>query len=472
MRTTADPGGTRRSAVRRSLPTVLALLTATVAGVVIGPPAASADWVRDEQWYLSQLDAGTAWQYASGRGVVVAVVDSGVDATHPDLVGQVLPGADFVRGSPADGRDDPVGHGTSVAAIIAGRGDDGDGVKGLAPKAKILPVRVLDDDNKYDDAAVVAQGVRWAVDHGASVVNLSLGGAAYSHILAASIAYAATHDVVVVACTGNRSGTSVESGEVWYPAREPGVIAVAGLAADPVPPSSAGIGGSRRRIPSGGKPPSRTLWHGSVTGPATVLTAPAARLTGARPGGYWRIQGTSFAAPLVAATAALIRSRWPELNATNVANRLVQTADDLGVPGRDSRYGFGAVSPASALAAPIPWTSMNPLLASSAPVLAGGPGPTTRMVPAARRLPAASISSGVNATLTGSAALLVAAVAIIALILRHRARRRCLQPVGAVRRSAVCPSPRSSRRPGSLWLPPPQPSARTRSVDRPLPLRR
>ncbi len=357
-----DPsGGLRRAATRhiRHIRTRLTAATAVVSaiaavGVTAVPTPAAADWIRDEQWQLRELNAATAWRYASGAGVTVAVIDSGVDATHPDLRGQVLPGIDLVDGA-TDGRVDHVGHGTTVAALIAGRTDDRSGVSGLAPGAKILPVRVLDDENRYDDAAVVARGLRWAVDHGAGVVNLSLGGAARSEALADAITYASRHDVVLVACTGNRERTDRESTggpgagnrdgsqrdgspPVWYPAREPGVVAVAGL-----------VGTGER------------LWPGSITGDPTVLTAPADRLLGARPGGYWWVQGTSFAAPLVAASAALVRSRWPGLDAPNVVNRLVRSAHDLGPAGRDAWYGFGEVDPLAALTAPIATVRTNPL---------------------------------------------------------------------------------------------------------------
>ncbi|RZU50652.1 type VII secretion-associated serine protease mycosin [Krasilnikovia cinnamomea] len=292
------------------------------------------DSVRDEQWHLKTLNVAGAWTYSAGQGVTVAVIDSGVDARHVDLAGQVLPGLDLVDPD-GDGDTDLVGHGTTVSAIIAGH-DDTAGVVGIAPKAKILPVRVLDEENRYDDAMIVAKGVRWAVDHGARVINLSLGGNGASAALAAALDYAFARDVVVVACTGNASASP--SGGVWYPAREPGVIAVAGMERD-------GSG----------------LWSGSITGKETVVTAPATQLVGARPDGYWRVQGTSFAAPMVSATAALIRSRWPTMSAAEVINRIIRTTKDRGTPGRDATYGYGIVDPAAALTADVPWVATNPL---------------------------------------------------------------------------------------------------------------
>src|SRR5919201_4860200 len=119
---------------------------------------------------------------------------------HPDLAGQVLPGIDLVSPAGAVGPD-PVGHGTTVAGLIAGRADDDRGVVGLAPDARILPVRVLDDENRYDDAMIVAKGVRWAVDNGARGINLSLGGSGDSPALAAALDHAFARDGVGVGWT-------------------------------------------------------------------------------------------------------------------------------------------------------------------------------------------------------------------------------------------------------------------------------
>jgi type VII secretion-associated serine protease mycosin len=272
------------------------------------------DSVRNDQWQVDLLQGQKAWRVSTGGGVIVAVIDSGVSADHPDLAGQVLPGIDLVDEG-GDGTADAVGHGTTVAGLIAGRSDDGEGVLGLAPDAKILPVRVLDAENKYNDAKVVAQGVVWAVDHGATVVNLSLGGGLPSPALAEAIDYAFARDVVVVACVGNVLPNGPTS--VWHPASEPGVLAVTALT------------------------PKGDLWRRSLSGASTVLAAPGSDLVGARPGGYQRVQGTSFASPLVAASAALIRSHWPQMSAANVVQRLIATAKTPGKP---------AVTTASALA--------------------------------------------------------------------------------------------------------------------------
>ncbi|MFG3708434.1 type VII secretion-associated serine protease mycosin [Micromonospora sp. NPDC047670] len=370
MRHSCPPG--RRIAGRALLG--LAATVASVAGPVAPaaaaprPPAAARvaavplplappdtqgrpDQIRDDQWQLDALQARTAWRSSTGRGVTVAVIDSGVDAAHPDLAGQVLPGLDLVDPEGSADAADPVGHGTTVAGLIAGRNDDRRGAVGLAPDARILPVRVLDAENRYDDAMIVAKGVRWAVDNGARVINLSLGGSGDSAALAAALDYAFARDVVVVACTGNVAASS--SSKVWYPAREPGVIAVSGLDRD-----------------------SHNLWSGSITGRATVLAAPATGLVGARPGGYWRVQGTSFAAPLVAATAALVRARYPQMSAGDVVNRLLSTARDIGSTGRDDRFGYGLVDPVAALNAEVTPVGRNPLDDDASPGVVGfGPAP-------------------------------------------------------------------------------------------------
>src|SRR5690606_13202785 len=187
-------------------------------------------------------------------------------------------------------RTDPVGHGTAVASLIAGSRS------GLAPDATILPVRVLDEDNRYRSASTVAEGVVWAVRQGADVINLSLGGAGRSPTLQAAIDMAMAHDVVVVACTGNLK-EGEEEVQVWYPAREPGVVAVAGLTWSVDGP---------------------THWERSVSGRETVLSAPAILVAAAPGDGYRQVQGTSFAAALVTAAAALVRARWPEAPAGDV----------------------------------------------------------------------------------------------------------------------------------------------------------
>ncbi|MEU6858415.1 S8 family serine peptidase [Glycomyces sp. NPDC046736] len=290
-------------------------------------------------WHLAAVDAPAAWNRSTGAGVVVAVIDSGVDADHPDLAGAVLPGRSYVDVDPGDtprllaveaepspvyerafGQSDPVGHGTAVAGLIAGR--TASGHPGIAPDAEILPVRVLDDENRYHDSAMVGAAVEWAVDNGADVINLSLGGQTDSAPFAEALAYAERHDVIVVACTGNHH----EDGggeEVWFPARLPDVLAVTGT-------DDAG-----RR------------WPTAVTGEGTDLAAPGAELLAPAPGGgHKTVTGTSFASAIVAGAAALVRSAHPDWSAAQVRAALTSTAAHAG-----SGLGAGLVDAAAAIAA-------------------------------------------------------------------------------------------------------------------------
>ncbi|MGH3736998.1 MAG: type VII secretion-associated serine protease mycosin [Micromonosporaceae bacterium] len=332
------------------VPAVALACAVALSGLLVSSPA-YADEVRDKQrWYLEALGAEAAWKHSRGDGVVVAVLDSGVDADQADLAGQVLPGYDVVDGD--SDASDTDGHGTAVAALIAGH-DDAAGVVGLAPDAKILPVRV--GSEKMSDSHV-AEGIRWAVDHEASVLNLSLGGARPSDEVADAVQYALDHDVVVVAAAGNldEDGDGIDIG---YPARLPGVIAVTG-------------------ITPRGKP-----WHNSSRGPRAALCAPATGVIAPLDGTYNYVGGTSFATPMVAAAAALIRARWPQLSSANVVNRLLRTAEDLGREGRDSRYGFGRVDLDAAVTAEVPEVRENPLLLGS-----------TQTVPASKPPPSAAAS--------------------------------------------------------------------------------
>ncbi|MGA5820635.1 type VII secretion-associated serine protease mycosin [Kitasatospora sp. NPDC094028] len=296
----------------------------------VAAPGASADQIRDQQWALKTFEAETkVWPVSQGEGVVVAVIDSGVNQDHQDLTGQVLPGADF-SGAGADGRSDSDGHGTGMASLIAGHGHGArSGVMGLAPKAKILPVKLKMADDNFDFGQnSVPNGIRFAVDHGAKVINMSLGGLdQYDSDARKAVAYAVSRDVVVVAATGN-DGTT----RVGYPAAFPGVVAVGAV-------DSKG-----------------TVWTGSTTGPETTLVAPGAeiyRATAKSTTSYGVADGTSDSAAYVSATAALIRSKYPGLSAGQVITRMIKSAtrpaDGSLLP--NDRYGYGLVSPAKALEA-------------------------------------------------------------------------------------------------------------------------
>ncbi len=275
---------------------------------------------RSHQWGLDRLRAETAWTHGDASGQVVAVVDTGVDGAHPDLAGTLVAGFDAatVGGSPTQ---DLHGHGTHVAGIAAAVVDNSVGIAGLGRRAAIMPVRVLDADGlgTSDD---VAEGIIWAVDHGADVVNLSLGAAERSSVIASAIRYANVNDVVVVAAAGNEGA---DGNPVTYPAAEPGVVAVAAVDRADAHPSF------------------------SSSGDWVDIAAPGVDIVSTVPGGYASLSGTSMAAPFVAATAAMVRARHAELTPDQVATVLVTTADDVGNAGTDPLFGAGVVDPVAAL---------------------------------------------------------------------------------------------------------------------------
>jgi subtilisin family serine protease len=162
-----------------------AAAAAALALALLSAAPAQADAVRDADWALVALHAQQAWRTTQGKGITVAVLDTGVDGTHPDLTGQVLPGKDMVGFGAKRGDSSWARHGTGMAGIIAGHGHgpgNSDGVLGIAPEAKILPVRVILEDKdpqrkkaRTTRGGALAEGIRWAADHGADVINLSLG---------------------------------------------------------------------------------------------------------------------------------------------------------------------------------------------------------------------------------------------------------------------------------------------------------
>ncbi len=358
----------------RSARTAIICLCSTLLAVILIAPTARA--APATAWHLSTIGAELAWAAATGSGVTVAVIDSGVDADHPTLNGAVLPGRSYVEADGAadprpllpgsapapvheraSAQADPVGHGTAVAGLIAGRAASGH--PGVAPEAAILPVRVLDDENRYRDSAMVGDAVRWAVDNGADVINLSLGGHYDSRAFADAIDYATRHDVLVVACTGNQPEADSDEA-VWFPARLPDVLAVTGV----------DRAGQR--------------WPTAVTGVETDLAAPSAGLTvAAAGGGHKEATGTSFASAIVSGAAALVRSARPELDVGEVRRLLTATAEHAG-----AGLGAGVVDAAAALAADP--GSLPPPILTTASHAAVPPWPITAASAASAVLAAAA----------------------------------------------------------------------------------
>lgn len=247
-----------------------------------------------------------------GDGILVAVLDTGVDDSNPSLAGQTFGGYDIVNDMAFV--TDKNGHGTACASLIAGKGGEG-GVLGAAPKAKILPVKVMDDSGKSDGFAI-AKGIVYAVEKGSKIINLSLGTTSETTLLDSAIDYALGKGVLIVAASGNEG----KEGEN-YPSTVDGVLCVGAVDGE--------------------------KWKAAFSnyGPKVDLVAPGVLVAAAAPmGGVVLMSGTSSAAPLVSGAAASVWSENPNWSAKKVAEKLMAEADDLGSPGADDWYGSGLVN--------------------------------------------------------------------------------------------------------------------------------
>lgn len=266
------------------------------------------------QWNLPAIHTEAGWTLSRGKQTVpVAIIDSGVDLTHPDLIRRLGPGYNVL----ADDRspNDENGHGTHVAGIIASQPNNDEGVAGITWFNPIMAVKALNADG-YGTSIDVAKGIRWAVDHGAKVINLSLGNYQPSSVLEEAIRYADAHDVVLVAASGNDS-TSQPS----FPAAYPEVISV------------------------GAVDPDLSYALYSNYGEYIDVVAPGTNIASTFAGHqYAALSGTSMAAPHVAALAALIRSVNPRLSNDEVRSIILESADDLGERGKDPYYGYGLIN--------------------------------------------------------------------------------------------------------------------------------
>ncbi|WP_193072658.1 MULTISPECIES: S8 family peptidase [unclassified Brevibacterium] len=327
----------------------LALVGSLVLGLLMGTtqPAMAAPEAGPGQWFIKDYGIDDLWKKSTGKGVKVAVIDSGVNAKHDDLGGVVTKSKDF-SGLDKDGRT-PIGgkttihHGTAVAGVIAGQGK-GAGPTGVAPDVDILSASMwLGPDRPKKSGSTREQAdkaIRWAVDSGAKVINMSLGwdDPAWPSSWDKSFAYAYEKDVVIVACVGNASQGATQA---WSPSTVPGVIGVGGL-------------GKNNRVLSESTAPGTAV---DLMGPAADIPIPYYS------GGYAEGQGCSFASPIVSGVAALIRAEDPDLSADEVAAKLTSTAKP--VPGHkgqskkgkpDPIVGWGRLDPKAAMKSDVPKT--------------------------------------------------------------------------------------------------------------------
>ncbi|MET9620798.1 type VII secretion-associated serine protease mycosin [Streptomyces sp. NPDC006464] len=306
--------------------------------VGIASVPAHAESIRSQQWHLDTMKAEEIWQITKGQGVTVAVIDSGVDGKNPDLLGRVLDGKDFAPQEGGDEHKDYDGHGTSMAAVIAGTGQSGggDGAFGLAPDAKILPVRVpgvdqgegSQNDANLEFNRVVPGAIRYAADSGAKVINISMGFEADSQQLTDAVKYALGKGALIFAAAGN----SADKGNVVeYPAGTPGVV---------------GVGAIDRKL---------TRTKESQNGPQVDLVAPGDEIVHActNATGLCKSHGTSHASAIASAAAALVWSKHPDWTNNQVLKAMLNTiAGPNTGEKRNDFIGYGAIRPLRALKTP------------------------------------------------------------------------------------------------------------------------
>ncbi|MFJ5719708.1 type VII secretion-associated serine protease mycosin [Streptomyces sp. NPDC093149] len=318
------------AAIRRGI----AVSSATVL-LLVGASPAYSDSVRSDQWYLDAMQAERMWELSTGENVTVAVIDSGVDASIPDLQGRVLKGLDLAKDSPGDERTDYDNHGTGMASIIAGTRNVRGGSFGLAPGVKILPIRLRDTAGKVNGATGnkyfnedLSVAIRFAVDHGAKVINASIGKDAGSRQLTDSVKYALDKGALIFAAVGNSAD---EGNLIEYPAGTPGVVGVGAI----------------------GKDLHKADF--SQYGPQVDLSAPGVDMVHGCSGGtrLCKTSGTSDATAVVSASAALIWSKHPDWTNNQVLRVLLNT---VGAPTsgalRNDYVGYGVVRPRIALKTP------------------------------------------------------------------------------------------------------------------------
>ncbi|SNY65729.1 S8 family peptidase [Paractinoplanes atraurantiacus] len=383
-------------------------------GVEVDAPveALADDPYKSMQWDLPKINTSAAQATSTGAGVVVAVIDSGVDAAHPDLAGQVLPGIDYITGTTGTSVD-PHGHGTHVAGTIAALTGNGVGVASIAPGVRILPIRTLDAQGR-GVMSDTASGIVWAADHGADVINMSLGGTSQVSAVTTAISYARGKGVTVVAAAGNSRASGSPTS---YPGADPGVIGVAATdSADKVATFS-------------------------NQGSYVDVAAPGVNIASTYPtglGSYTYMSGTSMASPHVAAVAALLKGYNRNLTPDQVQAALESSAVDLGTTGKDTDFGYGRIDAAAALAKVTGATSPPTVSPTAAPTKTATATPTKTATPTptvAKTVPVVTVSPATKQVTHGTSVATTFTVKSAGKALANTPVQVCVTEAGG---SAVC----------------------------------
>ncbi len=345
---------------------IAAIAAAAVAASAVPVSASSGDPYRSRQWGLDRIRAADAWNVARGSGAVIAVVDSGVDLTHPDLAPKLIvhPDADFVepagecqsqqgtRTCIQDGPQDEHGHGTHVAGIAAAATNNGIGVAGVAPDAKILPVRVLDDDNS-GSISQIARGIRYATRHGVDVINLSFGAGIDGPVRRGTGSFRPIYEAIdqawgagitIVASAGNQGIPLCNE-----PSSHPRVVCVGATDRSDMKAhySNADAAMTSKYLVAPGGEGSIATCGGEIF--STYLRTQEPVCSSER--GYEADFGTSMAAPFVSGIAAVVAALPTAPANQQIVDCILRSASDLGAPGRDSVYGYGLANAFAAVTA-------------------------------------------------------------------------------------------------------------------------
>lgn len=298
--------------------------------------------VSGQSYLVERLGLDEAWTLSRGQGVTVAVVDSGVEAGNVHLTGALVPGASTFGAGTAAADDDLFGHGTAIAGLIAARPAEGSGVVGIAPEAMIMPVRAFEsapeDGQSSSDlvgpsAASVASGIRWAADHGAQIINVSLSDDKSVELYAEAVSYAHARGSLVIASAGNRNTANSDGPDPahFYPGELDGALAVSAVLQDGTWNADSSYAGEHVDIAA----PGQSMPSAYISGGDCVFNGDSA--------------SSSYATAVVSGAAALVAARYPDETPDEWAFRLMQSAMRVAPAERSDTVGWGEVRPVAAL---------------------------------------------------------------------------------------------------------------------------